>query len=191
MQQEQIDMLDRALRNGARVSRADYEQAWENYQQCMISKGYTREPVQRYANGLYASSSATNTEHMTKEQVTKFDEDYRECRVAYVLYVDETYRMAAGNADLLIDPSTGTVQCLRTKALAPKNYTARQFSEEKQKYYELVPKYQYENALPDANARAAREAFGIDLGNAGVMTCLVANGWDPPVDGQQRWKPLG
>ena len=183
-------MLNRALENDGRVSRADYEQAWRNYRQCMVAKGYTEDPLPRYGDGLYASTSGADTKGMTEEERNKFREDWIECRSDYVLYVDELYRAAVGNQTLLVEPAAGTVQCLRQKELVPSSYTPKRFTDEQGRYYDLLAKYREEGAA-DASARAAREAFSIDLGNAGVMTCLVANGWDPPVDGQQRWKPLG
>lgn len=186
---EQSEMLNRALKNDGKVSHADYEQAWRNYQQCMVSKGYQPEPLMRYQDGLYASTTVRNT-LPSKEQEEKFQHDFGECRSGYVTYVDELYRMAIGNQSLFFDPTVAIVQCLKEKELVPASYTPQRFSEERDRYLELLGEYREEGSA-DANARARRESFTPDFGKADVMTCMVSNGWDPPSDERAPWNPLG
>lgn len=186
---EQIEMLNRALENDGKVSHADYEQAWQNYQQCMVSKGYKPEPLMRYQDGLYASTTTRKT-MPSQEQEEKFQQDFSECRAGYVTYVDELYRLATGNHGLFVEPTVAIVQCLKEKNLVPSSYTPQQFSEERDHYLDLLSKYS-EEGLTDANARARRESFTPDLGRADVMTCMVSNGWDPPSDEREPWNPLG
>lgn len=62
MSEHQVAILKRALAAGGRVSRADYEQAWASYRQCIVNKGYASPPIMKVGEFYQAQWSMASVE---------------------------------------------------------------------------------------------------------------------------------
>lgn len=184
MDQSQRDMLERALQHDGMVSRADYLTAWNNYRQCMVSKGYAEPPLTE-VGGMYIRQQSMDINGLTAQQQDKLEKDGIECRSKYVLQVDTVYRIGQGNPGLYSDPATSLVDCLRRRNLVPKDYTVERFRREEQ-------------AQEDVTADTTEELHGkmeavftFDTSDPQVLTCVVAN--DPVLVSHRLtpWRPYG
>lgn len=188
MSQTQVDMLRRALDHDGIVSAADYEQAWSNYRQCVVDKGYNAPPAVRYGNGLYSPVSTTDTNGLTQEQGLKVSEDRTACFMEHAISVDEMYRYATANPDMLTDPDEATVDCLQRAKAAPTSYTVAQYRKEKEAYDQDLSQ-QYESGTDVT--KDPGKFYTISLGDPAVVTCMVANGSTLFSTPEQSWKPFG
>ncbi|WP_033516723.1 hypothetical protein [Bifidobacterium cuniculi] len=188
MAQTQVDMLRRALEHDGVVSAADYEQAWSNYRQCVVDKGYNAPPAVRYGNGLYSPVFTTDTNGLTQEQDLKVSEDTSTCFMEYTISVDEMYRYATANPDMLTDPDEATVDCLQRSKAAPTSYTVAQYRKEKAAYDQDLSQ-QYESGTDVT--KDPDKFYTISLDDPAVVTCMVANGSTLFSTPEQSWKPFG
>lgn len=62
MSEHQVAILKRALAAGGKVSRADYEQAWASYRQCIVNKGYASPPIMKVGEFYQAQWSMASVE---------------------------------------------------------------------------------------------------------------------------------
>lgn len=184
MDQSQHDMLERALQHDGMVSRADYLTAWDNYRQCMVSKGYTEPPLTDI-NGIYLSGTSITTGNVDTQQVEKFTQDDGDCWGRYLLQVDTVYRMGQGNPELYVDLDTRLVDCLHRHNLVADDYTVAQFKREDQTLMHSTI-----NSSEDLR-RKMDDAYSFDMNDPQVLTCIATN--NPSLISNQKkpWKPLG
>ncbi|MEE1295959.1 MAG: hypothetical protein UHD09_03735 [Bifidobacterium sp.] len=176
MSERQRVILRRALERDGVVSRADYDQAWSNYQQCMIDYGYTRPVVPTYADGLRSPLLYPKDEGHSAEEMAQLASHDQQCRAREYLIVDECYRDHLANPNLYAEPTVAVVDCLRREELVPASYTGKRFLEEEQVYHEVHARNMATDPT-DASGEAAAQ-FSFDLHAPKAVTCLVANGKD-------------
>lgn len=99
MGERQVAILERALENGGRVSRTDYEQAWANYRQCIVNKGYTAPPITKVGEFYQAQWSMTSVEGREARE-EKLREDDMACGISEMLNVNEVYQRQHSNPNL-------------------------------------------------------------------------------------------
>lgn len=146
---EQIAILERAAQTG-KISASDYESAWSDYRQCMVDKGDPEPVLWHYPNGMYTQAPVGGDD----KKSDAFLRDYQECHNRYVVAVNTVYGVQQGNPSLYADPSEAIVDCLKREGLAPKSYTAEDFSHE----------------------QAEGKYRSFDVHDEKVRACMVANG---------------
>ena len=165
MGDEQRNVVEKAAKGDSTVSRADYEQAWANYKQCIVSRGWTS-PNLREADGLYAEPPI-NAENMTEAQMTKLSQDTDYCARTYVVDVDQLYRTQVANPTLSKANVQLIVKCLVANGVVSSDYTAEEFQ---------------------------KDSSGLDFSDSKVQSCLIKYGYHA-VDGTKEkdslWKPMG
>ncbi|WP_033494863.1 hypothetical protein [Bifidobacterium biavatii] len=171
MSDSQRAMLERAKENGGEVTASDYEQAWSDFRQCMVDRGYSEPGVVRYPNGLYYHASL-DISGGTKEQGDKLFKDLSDCNSAYLINVDSVYRLQFGNPSLSSNSSEGAVDCLKRNDLAPANYTVAQFESDKDSI--------------DTGGSAV-----VNFKDMQVRSCLIANSINLGFPDDPVWKPFG
>lgn len=186
MTQQQRAMLERALDHDGIVSKADYEQAWENYKQCLVDKGYTKPELPRYTNGLYSPIKSTDSSTLTEEENNKLMADMHACSNHYVA-VDEMYRYSIANPDMLSNNEEAAVDCLHRKKATEPSYTVSEYRQDNASYETYLSQHSDD---PDRYEQA-RKQYRLDLGNGDVITCLVANANQMYTDDANPWKPFG
>ncbi|KFI56929.1 hypothetical protein BCUN_2234 [Bifidobacterium cuniculi] len=190
MSEAQKEILRRAVENGGTISKADYDRAWSNYQQCMVNKGYTTPQVPVYENGLRSAHMYPIDTGRTEAEMDKLAHDDSQCRSQEYLIVDESYRDAIGNPDLYAEQSVAITDCLRREKLVPASYTARQFEEEQAAYREVSAR-NFTTDRYDETGEAASK-FSFDIHDPKSVTCFVSNGNDTGQLGEQftGWQPF-
>lgn len=165
MGDEQRNVVEKAAKGDGTVSRADYEQAWANYKQCIVSRGWTS-PNLREADGLYAEPPI-NAENMTEAQMTKLFQDTDYCARTYVVDVDQLYRTQVANPTLSTANVQLIVKCLVANGVVSSDYTAEEFQ---------------------------KDSSSLDFSDSKVQSCLIKYGYHA-VDGTKEkdslWKPMG
>lgn len=164
-------MLERALEHEGKVSVADYEQAWSNYKQCMVDRGYTAPVLVKYNNGIYMQAMI-NGEQSTDAQRSKFSDDYDYCFTDTALYVNGVYSIQIGNPGLLNDGDQAIVDCLLRAGVTDETYTKQQYRQDEAHYMQKSG----ETVL--------------DFDNVQTQSCLAANGWGVR-NSDVVWKPFG
>lgn len=176
MSDAQYDILARSARNGS-ISRADYEEAWNNYKQCMVDKGYTEPVLVEYANGIY-DYPLTNATGMSDEQIAKLNEDDPSCMFSEIGVVKSAYNVQVGNPGLLRDTDEAIVDCLHRTGRVPEGYTKEQWGKEA--------------AKARFSEEPASEAYSFDVDDPQILGCLAAFGYSPyQPDEDGMWYPLG
>ena len=128
MSEHQVAILKLALAAGGRVSRADYEQAWASYRQCIVNKGYAAPPVMKVGEFYQAQWSMASVEGQEARE-EKLREDDMACGKSEMLNVNEVYQRQHSNPNLYRNPSEG-VDCLHRNNLA-NNHEAMDIQEYK------------------------------------------------------------
>lgn len=189
--QERI--VRKSLESGKPINHADYEQAWSDYRQCVVDKGYTEPPLLT-AGGFYTDAYSTSADDFPSEAAEqKFNDDEGDCFARNVSIVSVVYQRQQADPQLFSEPEEAAVDCLHQAGLAEASYTAAQFTDEREAYYDFQEK---RNSAELPSLDEANEYFTIDLRDQGVMSCIVANeaiavgalsgDYEPP-----EWKPLG
>lgn len=106
MSEHQVAILKRVLAAGGRVSRADYEQAWASYRQCIVDKGYAAPPVMKVGEFYQAQWSMASVEGQEARE-EKLREDDMACGISEMLNVNEVYQRQHSNPNLYRNPSEG------------------------------------------------------------------------------------
>lgn len=186
MADSQRAILQKALDNGGKISQGDYESAWNDYNNCVVEKGYSKPVHSVYPSGLHGTSITMDGNSLSEEAADKAIEDETSCNAAYKLCVDEIYRMSIGNVDLLVDPEEGAVQCLRRQDIVPASYSADDFEEEHTEFMEAAT-----DGVTEFDEAAKR--FSFSLNDSDALDCLVANSIDiyQNANRTEMWKPLG
>ncbi|MEE1295429.1 MAG: hypothetical protein UHD09_00915 [Bifidobacterium sp.] len=188
-------ILERALANDGVVTKADYELAWSNFQQCLADKGYAPMVTTMYQGGVHGTTMSMDVGGRGEEVERKVTDDTTACITLERDYVDQLYRSALGNPGLYQDADTGLMDCLRRKDLVAVSYTPSTYKEESAKVDELYADYVDEAGDIDGSwSRATSEGYSFDYDDPDVMLCYVANGSDPKSqtpDGAVTWKPFG
>lgn len=143
------EVLERARENGG-ISVSDYENAWADYKQCMLDKGYREILLIKYPNGMYDEAMHTRGTH---EQESKYDDDKAICS-ADLNPINMVYGMQQGNPDLYSNINEAIVDCLKKNHVVPKGYTAEQYAQEQMD---------------------GPDSFTYDVKNPKVRGCQVAN----------------
>ena len=149
--QSQKAVLNKAKQTG-KISTSDYENAWSDYKQCMVGKGYKEIKLIKYPSGLYTEAGHRQG---TPTQESQYVQDQEDCSDTYVSGIQDVYGIIVGNPDLYASQSEAVVDCLHRASLVPKNYTADQFNEE----------------------ISAAKNTSFDMDNAQVRSCLASNGY--------------
>ncbi|WP_288921073.1 hypothetical protein [Bifidobacterium pullorum] len=147
-----VGTLERARKNGG-VSLSDYENAWSDYRQCMLDRGYKEIVLLRQSNGVYTEASHKAG---TAAQESSYNQDMLACSVLHVGYIDAVYMVQVSNPDLYANIYEGALDCLRRNGLVPKGYSMEDFR------YDL-----YE--------APSREDLKVDIYSYPVASCLVGN----------------
>lgn len=155
-----VETLERARRDGG-VSLSDYENAWSDYRQCMLDRGYKQIVLLRQSNGVYTEAAH---EAGTAAQEERYNQDMLACSVLHVGYVDAVYTVQVANPDLYANNYEGALDCLRRGGLAPKDYSMEDFR------YDLFE-------------APAREDLTVDIYSYQAASCLVANNIKVTYDG--------
>lgn len=189
MGNRQVTILKRALENGGRVSRADYEQAWASYRQCIVDKGYAAPPIMKIGEFYQARWSMTSVEGQEARE-EKLREDDMACGMAEMLNVNEVYQRQHSNPNLYRNPSEGVVDCLHRNNLVKTSYTAKDYDAENRRFDE------YWNDRHMGRAPTIAEThghFSFDYGDVDAAMCLANN--HEAMDVQEykppEWKPFG
>ncbi|KFI56836.1 hypothetical protein BCUN_2158 [Bifidobacterium cuniculi] len=193
MSERQRDILERALANDGVVTKADYELAWSNFQQCLADKGYAPMTTTMYQGGVHGPSWMTDVGDRGEGVRDKVTDDVIACKSSENLVVDELYRAAIGNPSLYQVPEVGVADCLRRKNLVPVSYTAKTYQEDQKRVDAAYSEFVASRSVDDAWAEAVKE-YGFDYDDPEVQLCHVANGLD--IRGQVpgtavTWKPFG
>lgn len=165
MGDKQRNVVEKAAKGDGTVSRADYEQAWANYKQCIVSRGWTS-PNLREADGLYAEPPI-NAENMTEAQTTKLSQDTDYCATTYVVDVDQLYRTQVANPTLSTANVQLIVKCLVASGVVSSDYTAEEFQ---------------------------KDSSSLDFSDSKVQSCLIKYGYhavDASKEKDSLWKPIG
>lgn len=189
MGDRQVAILERALENGGRVSRTDYEQAWASYRQCVVNKGYTAPPIMKVGEFYQAQWSMASVEGQEARE-EKLREDDMACGMAEMLNVNEVYQRQNSNPNLYRNPSEGVVDCLHRNNLVKTAYTAKDYDEENRRF----DKYWNDRRMGRAPTIAETHGhFSFDYSNVDAATCLANN--HEAMDVQEykppEWKPFG
>ncbi|WP_289097517.1 hypothetical protein [uncultured Bifidobacterium sp.] len=193
MSEKQIAILKRALDHDGKVSKTDYDQAWSNYQQCVIDKGYAAPTSTIYSDGIRGSTTVTDADDRGEDALHKAQDDSDACRLSEYQSVDEMYRLSLGNPQLYADRDEGFVDCLKRKELVDPSYTAQQFKKEFEQSgeeYSANPK-QYP---PKEAWQKSQEVYSFDFYDSQVQYCFATNGhdvktWAPESD-EGVWHPF-
>lgn len=189
MSKAQKEILRKAVENGGTISKADYDRAWSNYQQCMVNKGYTTPQVPIYENGLRSPALMPIDVGRTEAEMDKLAHDDSQCRSQEYLIVDESYRQAIGNPNLYAEIPVAITDCLRRENLVPASYTARQFEEEQAAYREVSAR-NFTTDRYDETGEAASK-FSFDFHDPKSVTCFVTNGDDSDLSVRfPGWQPF-
>lgn len=193
MSEKQIAILKTALNNNGKVSKTDYDQAWSNFQQCIIDKGYAAPTSTMYANGIRGTITQTDVEGRGDDVFQKTQDDSSACRLSEYLYVDEMYRLSLGNPQLYADRDEGFVDCLKRNQLVDSPYTAQQFKKEFEQNGEEYSKY-LEQYPPNEAWEKSQEVYSFDFYDDQVQYCFATNGhdvktWAPESD-EGVWHPF-
>ncbi|PAU69471.1 hypothetical protein B1400_0837 [Bifidobacterium italicum] len=193
MSEKQIAILKTALDHDGKVSKTDYDQAWSNYQQCIIDKGYAAPTSTMYANGIRGTITQTDVEGRGDDVFQKTQDDSSACRLSEYLYVDEMYRLSLGNPNLYSDRSEGLVDCLKRNQLVNPSYTAQQYEKEFEENGTVYSK-QLQQHSPNEAWNLSKEAFSFDFDDGQVQYCFATNGldvktWGPESD-EGVWYPF-
>ena len=165
MGDEQRNVVEKAAKGDGAVSRADYEQAWANYKQCIVNRGWTS-PNLREADGLYAEPPI-NAENMTEAQTTKLSQDTDYCATTYVVDVDQLYRTQVANPTLSTANVQLIVKCLVASGVVSSDYTTEEFQ---------------------------KDSSSLDFSDSKVQSCLIKYGYhavDASKEKDSLWKPMG
>lgn len=155
-----VETLERSRRDGG-VSVSDYENAWSDYRQCMLDRGYKEIVLLRQSNGVYTEAAHKAG---TAAQEERYNQDMLACSVLHVVYIDAVYTVQTANPDLYANNYEGALDCLRRGNLAPKDYSMEDFR------YDL-----YE--------APSREDLKVDIYSYQAASCLVANNIKVTYDG--------
>lgn len=193
MSEKQIAILKRALDHDGKVSKTDYDQAWSNYQQCVIDKGYAAPTSTIYSDGIRGSTTVTDADDRGEDALHKAQDDSGACLSSEYLMVDEMYRLSLGNPQLYADRDEGFVDCLKRKELVDPSYTAQQFKKEFEQSgeeYEANP----EQYPPKEAWQKSQEVYSFDFYDSQVQYCFATNGhdvktWAPESD-EGVWHPF-
>lgn len=189
MSEHQVAILKRALAAGGRVSRADYEQAWASYRQCIVNKGYASPPIMKGGEFYQAQWSMASVEGQEARE-KKLREDDMACGISEMLNVNEVYQRQHSNPALYRNPSEGVVDCLRHNNLVKASYTAKEYDEENRRF----DKYWNDRRMGRAPTIAETHGhFSFDYSDVDAATCLANN--HEAMDVQEckppEWKPFG
>lgn len=116
-----------------------------------------------------------------EQTIEKIQMDWMHCRSSEMMAVDEMYRYAVGNPQLLQSPEAGATDCLHQHNLVETTYTAAQFSAD------------YESYLATPDDQLDQYDGTLDFTEPEVLNCLVANGIDvlSAREGDTyAWRPL-
>ncbi|WP_125963696.1 hypothetical protein [Bifidobacterium dolichotidis] len=186
MNDTQREIIERAIQNDGKVSTADYERAWQAYNQCIVDKGYNPQPLVQI-EGIYLDGYSLDTSY-TEELQQKFENDESSCLCENVLEVQSLYKASKGNPNLLTGDDA-IVDCLRRENLVPKSYTVKNFSQDQTQYTEIRAKSGQPFA-PETLKKAA-ESLSFDLDNNAARLCLATNGANVLLrSNAPRWHPF-
>lgn len=195
MSDAQIAMLQRALAHDGLVSKKDYDLAWSNYQQCVISKGYTAPVATPYPEGLRGTSISPNVGDRGDEVMMKVINDAADCKFREYQAIDEMYTLAKGNPNLYQDREVGFAECLRRNGLTEPSYTAQQYKEEYARSQALYSEKISEGGSISEAWDYSKQAFSYDFDDAKVQLCYITNRLDVkswgPDDADHAWYPFG
>ncbi|ALJ21512.1 hypothetical protein AOA12_17085 [Microbacterium sp. No. 7] len=116
-------VLEKALETG-QVSRADYLEGAEMYEQCMAAAGFAMKRTD-HPNGLVEHQPATVSAD-DAERDAKMLADY-ECMLSGYASTQEIYRFQTANPDLLRDSSEVVVRCLFDAGIIDEDFTRDDF----------------------------------------------------------------
>lgn len=193
MSERQRAILERALNNGGTLSKADHEEAWNNYRQCTVDKGYTPVVTTVYAQGVRGSAPMVDVGNRGEEVLQKVYQDDAECNGMEYGNVGTAYRLQVGNPSLVQDRSEGVAECLRRNGLVEKIYTGATFDREQEEWQDRYGKLVDELGVQEAQ-RKADEAYSFDRDDPQVQLCHVTNGIDirqEHPDDSEVWYPFG
>ncbi|WP_033518090.1 hypothetical protein [Bifidobacterium cuniculi] len=193
MSERQRAILERALDNDGTLSKADHEEAWNNYRQCTVDKGYTPVVTTVYTEGVRGSAPMVDVGDRGEEVLQKVYQDNAECNELEYGNVGTVYRLQTGNPSLVQDHAEGVAECLRRNGLVDKTYTGATFDQEREESADLYGKLMGELGVQEAK-RKADEAYSFDRNDPQVQLCHVTNGIDirqENPDDSEVWHPFG
>ncbi|WP_148401493.1 hypothetical protein [Bifidobacterium gallicum] len=170
--------MERSLANDGVITKADHEQAWSDFSQCLTDKGYNPPVSVQYQGGIHGNTFMVDTGDRGDEVWNKAQSDLSHCLDLEFLNVDELYRAAIGNPQLLQDNSAALAQCLRSKNLVAPSYTSSCYREEEQSALDL---YAQEITVSNNIAsawEASRKAYTFDIDAPDVQLCFITSGID-------------
>lgn len=193
MSDRQKAILNRALQNNGDISKADYDTAWSNFQQCVVDKGYKSPVITQYANGLRGTTFLVDVGDRGDEVLRKVLSDEGLCLQQEYGSVSDIYRMSVDNPGMIQDHDEGVADCLRRHTLVDKSYTGKDFSKEREESQELYSKLIESHPTQEATTQSW-DAYSFDMQDAQAQVCLVTNSIDIRAelpDDSEVWHPFG
>ncbi|KFI51616.1 hypothetical protein [Bifidobacterium biavatii] len=169
MSDAQREKVER-VRDDGTVTTEDYEQAWSDFKQCMVDKGYHTPVLTKYSNGVYEVASI-DPSSMSDEQQKKYENDYIACNFGEVLNINALYQLQVGNPSLYSENYDGVVDCLIREGVVDKTYTKSQLEKD---------------LTPNDNGE-----WAINVDDPQIGACLAGNNIRVSHKNEKTWKPLG
>ncbi|WP_125963694.1 hypothetical protein [Bifidobacterium dolichotidis] len=186
MNDTQREIIERAIQNNGKVSDADYERAWQAYNQCLVDKGYNPQPLVQ-VEGIYLSSFDRDSID-NEELQQKFEQDVNSCLFGNVMEVQGLYTAGKDNPNLIAGQEAA-VDCLHRRNLVPESYTLADFEREDTQYHDTFANSKDPFALD--TRKKASEKLSFNLDDSVARLCLVANGAAYFFNKDQpRWHPF-
>ncbi|WP_125963692.1 hypothetical protein [Bifidobacterium dolichotidis] len=187
MNDTQREIIERAIQNDGKISDADYERAWQSYNQCIVNKGYNPQPLTQiegiYLDGVYMPANKADDALQQK-----FESDLWSCTTENNREVQHLYSISKGNPNLIAGDAAA-VDCLHRNNLVPKNYTLKEFTQEKEQYDNIHAESEDPASL--ATAQKAANSLSFDLNDNTTKLCLVANNAQYFFDNiRPQWQPF-